>query len=258
MTFDEAFGDVQTAIDAACAGLVINGIVYTAGDITVAGGPMDSAPITLTFDGTSVAGDDHALVVASDIDLNDNTPPVESETTKGAPIGATSSITVTPVLTALLSGAEAITFGPQALEVTLGEGNFTYDETREVEFLRNRGVIDTYKQGDEQPMDVSLDFTWEDLTALSGAAVPTVEDVLKQRGAAADWVSSNTGDPCADYVVDIVIINAPDCGNILDEVITLPQFFWTQLSHDTDAATVSVTGQCNAKQATVVRTDAHI
>jgi len=256
IAFDEVFGDLQTIVDTALAGLVIEGVVYTAGDVAVTGGPVDTAPVVLTFSGASVLGMDiTTMVMCTDIDLSDSTPPVFTETTKGYPIGATNSVDINPALKIALTGGEAITFGPQILNVKLGEGNFTYDENREIEYLRDRGLMDTYREGDEQPMDVSFDFTWEFLKSLSGAGTPTFEDALKQQGAAADWVSSNTADPCASFVVDIEIINAPACGSILAEVIKLPQFFYTQLSHDSDAAQVSVTGQCNATKAVITRTN---
>jgi hypothetical protein len=177
-----------------------------------------------------------------------------STTTNGAEAGSTDDITVTPVLVAALSGAEAITFLPIELEIKLGEGNFTYDENREVEYIRDRGRLDTYREGDEQPLDVAFDFTWEFIKAISGSGTPTIEEALKQTGEATTWTSSNTADPCAPYVVDIEIINAPNCAGILAEVIKLPQFFYTQLAHDSDAASVSVTGQCNVTDAVITRT----
>lgn len=255
LAFNASAANVKTAINAACAGLVVNGVVFAADDIATGGGAINANPITLTFSGTSVAGQDIALVVANDVDLAPAGAPVESETTKGYPVGTTTSIDINPGLVSAVVSADAITFGPQVLEVKLGEGNFTYDENRELVLLRNRGLLDTYREGDEQPMDVAFDFTWEFLKSISGAATPTIEEVFKHEGAAADWVSSNTADPCASYVIDIEIINAPDCGNVLAEVIRLPQFFYTQLSHDSDAAQVSVTGQCNAAKAVITRTN---
>lgn len=47
------------------------------------------------------------------------------------------------------------------LEVILGEGNLTYTERREVEYIRNRGVLNSAREGDEQPIEVSLDAEWE-------------------------------------------------------------------------------------------------
>lgn len=254
--FDATSAELQTAIDNALAGLIVDGVTYTAGDVAVTGTAINSTDLVLTFSGNSVEKRDIALVTANDVSLSDMTPPVETETNKGVPVGSTQSITISPALVVALSGGEAITFLPIELEIKIGEGNFTYDENREIEFIRDRGVLDTYRLGDEQPMDVAFDFTWEFITAIAGADTPTIEEALKRTNAAATWTSTNP-DTCAAYCVDIEIINAPDCGDILAEVIKLPMFLYTQLSHDTDAAQVSVTGQCNATQAVITRTDAY-
>jgi len=142
----------------------------------------------------------------------------------------------------------------QSLEIKIGEGTLTYDERKTIEYVRDRGLLDTVKEGDEEPMDVRFDFTWEFLRAVSttGWGTPTVEDALKQRGEAAGWVSSSN-DPCEPYAVDIEIHYAPPCGDELDEIITLPDFRYTSLAHDLSAGTVAVTGQCNATQALDVR-----
>lgn len=248
---------LQTAVDLALAGLIVDGVTYTAGDVVVTGTDINSAGgLTLTFSGNSVEKRDIAMVVATDVDLDDMTPPVETETNKGVPAGSTESITVDPPLVTALAALDDVTFLPIELEIKIGEGNFTYDENREIEFIRDRGILDTYRLGDEQPMDVSFDFTWEFITAIAGADTPTIEEALKRTNAAATWTSTNP-DACAAYCVDIEIVNAPDCGDILAEVIELPMFLYTQLSHDTDAAQVSVTGQCNATEAVITRTDSY-
>lgn len=258
LTFDETAVNIQTAVDAACAGLAVDGIDYTAGDIAVTGGPINTTPVVLTFSGASVDKLPIAAVTTNDVDLSDSAPPVVSETNGGVEAGATDSIDITPVLAATLSGGENVTFLPIELDIKLGEGNFTYDENREVEFIRDRGRLDSFREGDEQPMDVSFDFTWEFLSAISGAATPSIEQALKKEGPASTWTSSNTSDPCAPYVVDIEVINAPACdGTILAEVIVLPEFFYTQLSHDSDAASVSISGQCNATKAVITRTNSY-
>lgn len=142
----------------------------------------------------------------------------------------------------------------QSLEIKIGEGTLTYDETRNMEYTLDRGLLDTVREGDEAPMDVRFDFTWEFLKAVSttGAGTPTVEDALKQRGEAAGWVSSSA-DPCEPYCVDVEIDYVPPCGGELSEIITLPDFRYESLAHDISAGTVSVTGKCNATQAAIVR-----
>lgn len=142
----------------------------------------------------------------------------------------------------------------QSLEIKIGEGTLTYDERRNMEYVRDRGLLDVVREGDEEPIDVRFDFTWEFLrtTSTTGAGIPTVEDALKQRGEAAAWVSSSA-DPCEPYAVDIVVTYTPPCGGELTEIITLPDFRYTSLAHDAAAGTVAVTGQCNVTQAVDVR-----
>lgn len=171
-----------------------------------------------------------------------------------------------PLDVAVANDAEILfyQFG-QSLEVTIGEGNLTYEESRPVEFTLNRGVIDTVKLADEEPMAVSLEFTWEFIrhlgapTAFSASATTTattgatVEDALKQQGPCVGWRSVSP-DPCEPYCVNIRISNDPGCGSTgLNEEILLPMFFYESLSHDLSAGTVSVSGRCKAKAASIAR-----
>lgn len=150
------------------------------------------------------------------------------------------------------------------IEVTVGEGNLTYTEKMTREYTLNRGVLDEVRNADQEPMDVKFEATWEYLTGPSATgSVPTVEDVLKRRGHAAAWISSDS-DPCRPYSVDLEIVYTPDCsgdssspagtGDI--ETITLPDFRWEQIDHDISGGTLSFSGKCNAIEATVVRTPA--
>jgi hypothetical protein len=52
---------IETAIDVAATSAGVVG--WTNGDISVAGGPLTSTPVTLTFDGASVEEANHALTV---------------------------------------------------------------------------------------------------------------------------------------------------------------------------------------------------
>jgi hypothetical protein len=55
---------IEGAIDSAATSASIVG--WTNGDISVAGGGLGSTPVTYTFDGTSVAGQNHDLIVVDD------------------------------------------------------------------------------------------------------------------------------------------------------------------------------------------------
>lgn len=143
---------------------------------------------------------------------------------------------------------------PKSLEVRIGEGNLTYTENKEREYTLDRGNLDTVRNADDAPVDVSLDATWEFLRGKPGDVVPTIEEVLKRVGVAADWVSS-AADPCEPYAVDIVITYKPDCeaAETHFEVITIADFRYETIEHDIDAGTLAVTGRANVTEASVTR-----
>ena len=141
---------------------------------------------------------------------------------------------------------------PNEIAVKVGEGNVTYTENRNIEYRLDRSILDDVRETDEAPIDVSLDATWEFITASSGGT-PTIEDALKRIGEASAWISTDS-DTCRPYAVDLIIQNIPDCdGTIEKEVITLPDFRWDTIAHDLREATIAVTGRSNAVLASVVR-----
>lgn len=143
---------------------------------------------------------------------------------------------------------------PNHIDVTIGEGNFTYDETKNRDYQLDRGKLNTVRDGDEAPMDISFDFIWDYITGSSDSgAIPTVEDALKRKGPAADWATTDS-DPCAPYCVDLILLNVPICTAEGDkETLTFPDFRYEKLAHDTKAGTVACTGKCNAVEPTVLR-----
>lgn len=167
-------------------------------------------------------------------------------------LGLTTSITFTGALASTVSDNALITWLPHELEVNVGEGTLSYTEKRNMEYKKNRGVLDTVREGDEEPVDVKLDAQWEFLRSVSGAATPTIEEALKNVGQASGWVTS-ASDTCEPYAVDVVIVYTPPCEGIPDETITLQDYRWESLEHDAKAGTISTSGKCNITQATVVR-----
>jgi hypothetical protein len=142
--------------------------------------------------------------------------------------------------------------GSHTLSVKLGEGNFTYDEKRNIQYLLDRGKLDTVREGDEIPVDISLDSVWEEITTqgVSGAA-PSVEDAMKQRGPASGWTSSSS-DPCEPYAVDIEVEHDPNCTG-MREILTFSDFRWESVAHDMKAATIRFSGKANVTQAAATR-----
>jgi len=81
LAFNITAAALETAIDVAATTASVPD--WTNGDISCSGGAMNANPIVLTFDGTSVDIQPHILCETADVDLNDSTPPVVSETTNG-------------------------------------------------------------------------------------------------------------------------------------------------------------------------------
>jgi hypothetical protein len=144
--------------------------------------------------------------------------------------------------------------GSNQLNIKVGDGTVTYSEKKPREFLLERGSIDTVRDGDQVPMDLSFQLAWEFLTGAPADTVPTPEDALKQVGDASAWVSSNP-DACQPYCIDVVAIRDPICATEVTEQYTFQQFYYEDLAHDFKAGTISCTGRCNSFEADVVRGD---
>jgi len=140
------------------------------------------------------------------------------------------------------------------ITIKIGDGNLTYTERRNIEYTLDRGALDEVREGDEVPVEVRFDGVWEYISgSTSTGAVPTPEDAVKKRGAAASWVSSDA-DPCRPYSVDIEVEYIPDCTPADKEVITLSDFRYEQIDHDLSAGTLAFSGRCNITEASAVRT----
>lgn len=147
--------------------------------------------------------------------------------------------------------------GSNSVEVKIGEGNLTYSEKVNRVYHKNKGALDEVRDGDEEPMDVKFEFQWEYLTSTSsGATTPTVEEALKNTGAASAW--ETTGGDCDPFAVDLEVeydptINAPEGCTDLGETILLQDFRYETLEHDLRAAQVSCSGKCNTVEPVISR-----
>lgn len=140
---------------------------------------------------------------------------------------------------------------PNKLSLRVGDGNVEFDETTVIEYVKDRGVLYDVRQGDEEPMDVTLDIIWEHLKAGSGESV-TPEDFLKFRNGAVAYVSSDSN-KCRPKAVDIWIIYDPSCSTEQIEKIELPDFRKEKINHNSKQGMLKVTGKCNATEATITR-----
>lgn len=237
----------------ATAAAVESALEALGGDIsavTVIGGPgpetdwvmtyvATGAELTITGSGTNLTGG-----VGTNVSI--------VEQTKGVTATGTTVIVVTPELVVATAVSGSVTFGGRKLEIRIGEGNVSFTENTPMEYLKNRGLLDTVRDADEEPMDVVFDFMWEFLSSGSGAIIPTIKETLKQIGAAATWVSASS-DLCEPYCVDIEVYYDPECGGANTELIQLGQFRKETLEHNLRDATLSCTGKCNVTGAVETR-----
>jgi hypothetical protein len=213
-------------------GAVNNMSGYTAGATTMTVDGITGAVVTGTR--FTVAGDAVVHTITAHTETLDNT----------------TSITFSPALGGAVVDNAVLTWLPRRLTVRIGEGNLQYTEKRQIMYTKDRGKLDTVKLGDQEPLEVKLDFTWVFLKADTGET-PTIEDALKQRGEAAVWTSSSA-DLCEPYAVDLEIVYTPPCSDKI-EVYTLSDFRYEDLSHDFKQGQVSVSGKCNVTEATIAR-----
>lgn len=142
---------------------------------------------------------------------------------------------------------------PLVATIKVGDGTITWDEKRSLEYLLDRGVLDTVRLADQEPMEVKIDAVFDFLKADTGKPA-SAEDVLKKQGVCSAWVSVDTN-TCAPYAVNVLITHTPTCTTSeKTETITLPAFRQESISHDPKTGMLSITGKCNAIVATVVRT----
>lgn len=122
----------------------------------------------------------------------------------------------------------------------IGEGNFTYSEKRNIEFVRDRGLLDNVREGDEEPIDVKIDAVWEFFSS-SGSGIEGVEDAIK-------GVEGVTDSECNPYNCDITVSYESTCegGSF---TINLDQFYWEEFAYDIKAGTISISGKCNISRA---------
>jgi hypothetical protein len=193
------------------------------------------------------------------------TPTVFYTVTERTPAstGPTTNIVFTPALPASPPAAsEVITFKPsvaemgvtfqaQKLEIKIGEGNASWTEAKDYSYDLDRGNLDTVRELDQQPCEVSLDFMYEYVKTGTGEDIAPV-DAIKGIGGAVEWVNAAT-DPCTPYAVDMLIEQVAQCGSTEDTHYLFPEFRYDSLDFNISDATISVSGRINSTEPTITR-----
>ena len=169
--------------------------------------------------------------------------------------GPTTAIVFTPALGAgtYLDGG-VLTFAPQELTIKIGDGDLKYTEQDDFKYDLDRGDLDTVRQGDEKPMDVSLSFVYEHITTGTDELIAPM-DAIKRRGGASEWVSS-ASDLCEPYAIDLFIVHTPPCGTAQKEITQFPDFRSDKREPSLKDSLIQITGRCNAVEPIVSREDA--
>lgn len=141
---------------------------------------------------------------------------------------------------------------PLSYPYKVGDGTVSWSEKRPLEYMKNRGKLDSVRLADEEPMDVKLDAVFEFIKSRTGENGSAV-DCVKRTGLCASWVSVDS-DTCNPYAVNIEIFHQPVCTSSWSETITLPSFRYENIDFDPKTAMISITGKCNVTGATVIRT----
>ena len=225
-----------------------------ASDVSVTGGPGPAGNWVVEFTGDLTATDVDMIVGDGSNLTGGDTVVGVAETQKGA-VSPTTNIEFSPAwgATGTPAQADVITFIAQQIEVKIGEGNVTWSESKEYEYLLDRGDLDTVKEGDEQPLEVSLEFVYEHITTGTSEDITPV-DALKRGGEATEWVSSAT-DQCEPYAIDMVIRHCVPCGTDEDEIVSFTDFRYESLEFDLGEATIAVSGRCNVSEAGTARSN---
>jgi hypothetical protein len=205
-----------------------------------------------TVGAVTIACDGFAAAIATGSRIKIGSQYYTVASTVGGATPTSITIAAPGLRVAVVDNAVIIAYGlRKSIDIKVGEGTLTYDETRTIEYLRERGLIDEVREGDQNPMDVSLDLTWDYITG-PAAGTPSPEDAMKKRGLASTWASSDS-DACRPYAVDIEVDYIPNCAIGDREIITLPDFRYETINHDLKASTLKASGKCNATQAIVER-----
>jgi hypothetical protein len=200
------------------------------------------------FSGTVTTGDQFTL--AGDVDSN-GYPITHTVTGSHATGGNTDTIAFTPVTSDSVASGAIITWLPHSLKIKIGEGNMQWTEKRPVVYVKDRGKLDTVRLGDQEPVEVKLDFLWVFLSSTNGSLIPQPSEAIKQTGPSASWISSSS-DPCEPYAVNIRVVYTPPC-DVTREQYKLHDFRYEDLGMDMKTGQISVTGKCNVMTVTDLR-----
>lgn len=140
----------------------------------------------------------------------------------------------------------------QFLILKIGEGTFTWTEKKNMDYMLDRGTLNTVRAGDEEPVEWSLDVSWDWIQGTSAAPVADgIGELTKYVEGDATHKTTDTADACAPHAFDIVVNYAPNCGAADAKDITLQHCRKENLQFDISNGTIALSGRANVTAATI-------
>lgn len=145
---------------------------------------------------------------------------------------------------------------PNTITIKMDDGNFTHQTGYNNEYILDRGNLDTVREGDDIPLQVTCVGRFTEITSSTGLDESPYE-FATQSGAASTHLS--TGAACEPYAFDIILTTTrPGCDDATDEVEieteTYSDFRPDTIDVDNQAGTITFTGRCNVVLPTSART----
>jgi len=150
---------------------------------------------------------------------------------------------------------------PKTITLHIDEGNVTWEVTRNVEYRKNRGILESTREGDQEPLSVTFNCRFSEITTQSPAPdapyTVSVFEFLTFTGAASAHLSTGTNVCDTPKAIDIVVERTIACDPtpdvLQDETITFPEFRYESIGGDFGAGQFNVSGKCNAVLPTAIR-----
>lgn len=213
--------------------------------------PGNNVALSIAVTGTTIS-----VTLATDGSSVITTTASQLKTAIEANGSANALVTVTlPGTGAAVVSAQALTSlanGARSLTVKVEEGEISWTETVNREYSTDRGLLDKVRDGDQAPVEVSLNARWEFIKASTGSGTPTPFDVLENAGEASAWVSTSN-DQCQPFSIDIEIFYEPGCSPTENEIYVLEEFRWEEEGFQFKDGVVAITGKLNRTQVEVYR-----
>lgn len=154
---------------------------------------------------------------------------------------------------AAAAAAAAVNTNPsRTVELKVGDGTLSWSESKDLQYVLDKGALDQVKEGDEQPMTLDTSFIWEELVASTGSGTPSPYEAMLQLGEAASWTSTSDGTGCPPYCVDIEVEVNPGC-NAVREFYRFEEFYVDDLNPNYKDGKITFKGSCNRTQPKLYR-----